>query len=476
MLKEQQKLIYRIAIILDCIVVGIAFLLAHILRINLQYLNLSELVYLHKMPPLKEYAWMIAFVIPLWIISLRHFGVYQSMRKKKFIDLFWDIFDASVLAILIFSAIAFLLKLEILSRGFVIILFVSVVFLLSIEKLAVLAVLRYIRRHGYNYRMLLIAGSGKRAETFAQMINDNPHWGLKILGFVDKEDRIGMEIANKKVIGSFNDVARILDDNVVDDVVFILPMSLLPYVRDCVKICEKVGVRSNIAVDFFDTTIAKPSIEEVEDWPLLTFDTIPLNATSLLIKRFIDIIVSALGLILLSPLFLITAFAIKMTSKGPVFFKQIRCGLHGRTFEIYKFRTMGVDAEERLEELMSLNEREGPVFKIRNDPRINKVGSFLRKVSLDELPQLINVLKGDMSLVGPRPPLPSEVTQYERWQRRRLSLRPGITCIHEVVAREDIDFDRWMKLDLEYIDNWSISLDIKILTRTIFAVFKGTGW
>ena len=475
MLKEQQKLIYRIAIILDCIVVGIAFLFAHMLRVNLEHLNLPALISIRKGFSFQTYAWTIAIVVPLWIVCLKHFGAYHSMRKKKFIDLFWNIFDASIFGILSFSAIGFLLKPDLLSRAFVIILFASVVFLLSVEKWIVLAVLRYIRRHGYNYRMLLIAGSGKRAENFAQMINDNPHWGLKILGFVDKEDRVGMEIANKKVIGSFNDVAKILDENVVDDVVFILPMSLLPYVRDCVKICEKVGVRSNIAVDFFDTTIAKPSIEEVEDWPLLTFDTIPLNATSLLIKRLIDIVLSASGLILLAPLFLITAFTIKITSKGPVFFKQTRCGLHGRKFEIYKFRTMGVDAEERLEELMSLNEREGPVFKIRNDPRITKVGSFLRKVSLDELPQLINVLKGDMSLVGPRPPLPSEVTQYERWQRRRLSLRPGITCIHEVVAREDIDFDRWMKLDLEYIDNWSITLDIKILTRTIFAVFKGTG-
>jgi exopolysaccharide biosynthesis polyprenyl glycosylphosphotransferase len=475
MLKEQQQVIYRIAIVLDCIVVGIAFLLAHILRVKLEYLNLPALISVQKGFSFQTYAWTMAIVIPLWIICLKHFGAYHSMRKKNFIDLFWNIFDGSILAILSFSAIAFLLKLDLLSRAFVIILFVSVVFLLSVEKWAGLAALRYIRRHGYNYRMLLIAGSGKRAENFAQMVNDNPQWGLKILGFVDKEDRVGMEIANKKVIGSFNDVARILDENVVDDVVFILPMSLLPYVRDCVKICEKVGVRSNIAVDFFDTTIAKPSIEEVEDWPLLTFDTISLNATSLFIKRLIDIVLSASGLILLAPLFLITALAIKMTSKGPVFFKQIRSGLHGRTFEIYKFRTMGVGAEERLEELMSLNEREGPVFKIRNDPRITKIGGFLRKVSLDELPQLINVLKGDMSLVGPRPPLPSEVTQYERWQRRRLSLRPGITCIHEVVAREDIDFDRWMKLDLEYIDNWSITLDIKILTRTIFAVFKGTG-
>jgi exopolysaccharide biosynthesis polyprenyl glycosylphosphotransferase len=475
MLKEQQQLISRIAIILDCIVVGIAFLFAHILRVKLEYLNLPALISIQKGFSFQTYAWTMAIVVPLWIVCLKHFGAYHSMRKKKFIDLFWNIFDGSILATLIFSAIAFLLKLELLSRAFVVILFISIVCFLTIEKLAVLAVLHSIRRHGYNYRMLLIAGSGKRAENFAQMVNDNPHWGLKILGFVDREDKVGMEIANKKVIGSFKDLARILDENVVDDVVFILPMSLMPYVRDCIKVCEKVGVRSNIAVDFFDTDIAKPSLEEIEDWPLLTFDTIPLNETSLFLKRLIDFIVSASCLILLAPLFLVIAIAIKMTSKGPVFFKQMRCGLHGRTFEIYKFRTMVVGAEEKLEELMSLNEREGPVFKIRNDPRITKVGRFLRKVSLDELPQLINVFKGDMSLVGPRPPIPSEVAQYERWQRRRLSLRPGITCIHEVVAREDIDFDRWMKLDLEYIDNWSFTLDIKILTRTIFAVFKGTG-
>jgi exopolysaccharide biosynthesis polyprenyl glycosylphosphotransferase len=476
MLKEQQQLIHRIAIILDCIVVGIAFLFAYMIRINLEYLNLPALISIAKGFSFQTYAWTMTIVIPLWIICLKHFGVYHSMRKKRFLDLFWDIFDASILAMLIFSAIAFLLKLELLSRAFVIILFLSIVCLLTIEKLAGLAVLHYIRRHGYNYRMLLVAGSGKRAENFAQMVNDNPHWGLKILGFVDREDKVGMKIANKKVIGAFKDFARILDDNVVDDVVFILPMSLMSYVRDCVKTCEKVGVRSNVVVDFFDINIAKPSIEKIKDWNLLTFDTIPLNATSLLVKRLIDIIVSAFGLILLSPVFLITALAIKMTSKGPVFFKQTRSGLHGRTFEIYKFRTMVVDAEERLEELMSLNEREGPVFKIRNDPRITRVGRYMRKVSLDELPQLINVLKGDMSLVGPRPPIPSEVAQYERWQRRRLSLRPGITCIHEVVARDDKDFDRWMNLDLEYIDNWSISLDLKILTRTIFAVLKGTGW
>lgn len=476
MLKEQKQLIHRIAIILDCFVVGIAFLLAHILRANVDYLSISELVFIKKVYPLEKYAWMMIIVVPLWIVCLSHFGVYQSIRKKKFKDLFWDIFDASVLAVLTFSAIAFLLKLEILSRAFVIILFVSIILMLIIEKWSVLALLQHMRRQGYNYRVLLIVGSGERAENFAQMIDEHPHWGLKILGFVDEEDRAGMEVGKGKVIGSFQDIARILDENVIDEVVFILPRKWLPSLEDYVKICEKVGVKATIVVDFFDTSIAKPTITEINNWHLLTFDTTPFNVTSLFIKRLIDIAVSASGLILFSPLLLIIAILIKTTSDGPVFFKQTRCGLHGRKFTICKFRTMVVDAEEKLKELMSFNEREGPVFKMQNDPRVTKVGRFLRKLSLDELPQLINVFKGNMSLVGPRPPIPSEVEQYERWQRRRLSLRPGITCIHEVVAREDRDFERWMKLDLEYIDNWSLSIDMKILMRTVVAVFKGTGY
>lgn len=249
-----------------------------------------------------------------------------------------------------------------------------------------------------------------------------------------------------------------------------------PALRIIYKVCERVGVKATVAVDFFNTSIAQPIITEIHGIPLLTLDTTPHNVLYLAIKRLIDIVVSGLGLILLSPFFLVIAVIIKMTSEGPVFFKQTRCGLHGRKFTIYKFRTMVVDAEKKLEELMKFNEREGPVFKMKNDPRITPIGRFLRKTSLDELPQLINVLKGDMSLVGPRPPLPSEVEKYERWQRRRLSLKPGITCIHEVIARGDKDFERWMKLDLEYIDNWSLSLDMRILTKTFFAVIKGTGY
>jgi len=476
MLKEQENLIHKIAMAIDSLVVAIAFVLAYILRDNLQYLHSAKFEFLHKMPPFKDYAWLTIIVIPLWIATLSHYGMYHSMRKKRIADIFWNIFDASLLSVFIFSAVAFLLKWDLPSRTFIMILFVCTILLLLIEKWSALALLQYVRRRGYNYRVLLIVGSGDRAKNLAAMIEAHPHWGLKILGFVDEEERVGTKVGKGKVMGSFNNIAKILDENVVDEVIFILPRSWLPSLEDYIKVCEKVGVKATIAVDFFNTSISKPMITVIHGLPLLTLDTTPYNIIHFTLKRVIDVVVSGCGLILLLPFSLIIAVIIKVTSEGPVFFRQIRCGLHGRKFTIYKFRTMVVDAEERLEELMKFNEREGPIFKMKKDPRITGIGKFLRKTSLDELPQLINVFKGDMSLVGPRPPLPSEVEKYERWQRRRLSLKPGITCIHEVIARGDKDFERWMKLDLEYIDNWSLPLDMRILARTFLAVIKGTGY
>ena len=286
---------------------------------------------------------------------------------------------------------------------------------------------------------------------------------------------LGKVVGQSKVIGTFDEMARIMDENVVDEVVFVMPRKWLDHLEGYVRVCEKIGVKATIAVDFFDTAIARPVVREVDGWPLLTFDSTPNDQFYLSLKRVLDLVGSGLGLIALSPLFLLIGLMIKMTSRGPVFFSQIRCGVNGRTFSILKFRTMIVNAEAKLKELQGMNEVGGPVFKIRNDPRVTAIGRILRKTSLDELPQLFNVLKGDMSLVGPRPPIPAEVEKYERWQRRRLSMRPGITCIHEVVARNDKDFNNWMKLDLEYIDRWCFGLDLKILARTVLAVVRGTG-
>jgi exopolysaccharide biosynthesis polyprenyl glycosylphosphotransferase len=211
-------------------------------------------------------------------------------------------------------------------------------------------------------------------------------------------------------------------------------------------------------------------------FPLMTFESTSLKLGQLFFKRLFDFIVAGIGFILLTPFLFIVAILIKRTSVGPVFFKQLRCGMYGRKFVFYKFRTMIADAESKLKDISQYNEMNGPVFKMKNDPRITKVGKWLRKFSIDELPQLWNVIKGDMSLVGPRPPIPYEVEKYDIWQRRRLSMRPGITCLWQASGRSEIaDFDEWMKLDLEYIDNWSLGLDFKILFKTIPMVLLGIG-
>jgi exopolysaccharide biosynthesis polyprenyl glycosylphosphotransferase len=217
-------------------------------------------------------------------------------------------------------------------------------------------------------------------------------------------------------------------------------------------------------------------LHELEGFPLLSFSTTPTNEALMFVRRILDVVLSSLILLFAGPLLMLpTAILIKLTSRGPVLFEQERCGLHGRVFTMYKFRSMVDKAEKRRVELDGLNEMDGPVFKFSSDPRVTAVGRLLRRFSLDEFPQFFNVLKGDMSLVGPRPPLPQEVAHYQRWQRRRLSMKPGITCLWQISGRNEVSFEDWMKLDLTYIDNWSLLLDLKILLKTVPAVLLGRG-
>ncbi|HKZ17209.1 MAG TPA: sugar transferase [Geobacteraceae bacterium] len=469
MLKEQNELIQRTAVCIDAAVVGMAFMVAFVIR------DYPESHSLHGLPSFSECLPMLVFVVPLWAMALWVFGAYASMREKGFGKTFWAVFEASLAATFVFSTAGFLMNLDILSRTFVLTLFVTTVSMLTIEKWVTLLFLRNIRRKGHDCRVALIVGSGTRALKFTEMIERHSEWGIRILGYIDEPEMMGKTVGKGRVIGTLDDMARIIDKNVVDEVIFTMPRAWLDRLDGYIRICEKTGVKATVAFDLFDTAIARPLIREVDGWPLLTLDSTPHDFLHLSLKRCLDLAGSALGLLILSPLFLLITAAVKATSKGPVFFSQTRCGLNGRQFRILKFRTMVINAEKKLDELKRLNELEGPVFKIRHDPRITAVGRLLRKTSLDELPQLINVFRGDMSLVGPRPPIPSEVDRYERWQRRRLSMRPGITCIHEVAARNEKDFNKWMKLDLEYIDNWSFGLDFRILTMTVLAVVRGTG-
>ena len=245
--------------------------------------------------------------------------------------------------------------------------------------------------------------------------------------------------------------------------------------EDLFLLCEERGITARLAINFFPHVIAKTHLEELDGVPLLTFTTTPKNELLLFLRRGFDFLGSLILLIILSPIFLLVTLAIRLDSAGPIVYRQIRCGLNGRKFTLYKFRSMVQGAEVQKEELASYNIMDGPVFKMKNDPRVTRVGKFLRKTSLDELPQLINVLRGDMSFVGPRPLPAEEVEKIKGWQRRRLSMKPGITGLWQVSGRNQIDFEQWMKLDLEYIDSWSLGLDFKILLRTIFAVLLGKG-
>ena len=261
----------------------------------------------------------------------------------------------------------------------------------------------------------------------------------------------------------------------MDEVIFVVPGRMLGEFEETFLLCEDLGINARIAVGMFPHLIAKAQLEEFQGRPLLTFTTTSTNTLALGLKRLLDLSAGLALLLLLGLPGLAIALAIKLDSEGPVLFSQVRSGLHGRQFRMHKFRSMVADAESRRDQLESVNEMDGPVFKIRDDPRITRVGRLLRRTSLDELPQVLNIIKGDMSLVGPRPPIPAEVERYQRWQRRRLSMKPGITCLWQVSGRNQVDFEEWMRLDLRYIDSWSLWLDFKILILTIPAVLTGRG-
>jgi exopolysaccharide biosynthesis polyprenyl glycosylphosphotransferase len=328
-------------------------------------------------------------------------------------------------------------------------------------------------------RHVIIVGTNRRAVELARRIDASLGGSLKLVGFVDQqwdgEDEFRKSGYN--VVSDFAGFQDFLKDHVVDEVVICTPLKSL--YDESVRIfeqCEQQGITVRFRSDPVSPSIGRSEIDKFEGQPVLTVNSTPPPSLNLYVKRLVDFVVSAGLLLLISPLMLLIALAIKLTSDGPVFFIQDRVGLNKRRIRFYKFRTMVVDAEQRLASLESMNEVSGPVFKIKRDPRVTPLGRFLRKSSLDELPQLINVLKGEMSLVGPRPLAVRDYSGItEDWQRRRLSVPPGITCLWQVQGRSSIPFDRWMELDLEYIDNWSLLLDLKICVKTIPAVILGTG-
>ncbi|MGA2775279.1 MAG: sugar transferase [Candidatus Omnitrophota bacterium] len=427
--------------------------------------------------PLSAYIGLLPILLIIWLGLLYSFGMYKSFRTKEAVDIVIIVFKATFLGFIIFATYTYLFKLDYISRAFIAFVFIFSAILITFEKIILILFTRYIRKKGYNFRCVLIVGTGERAQYFIDLIREHAEWGLKIVGLIDEDiDKIGKVICGCEVIGSFKNMPDIIHNNIIDEVVFVVPRSWLNKIEEIMHFCETEGLKVSVAVDYFKLKLSQGKQEELGGFPLLTFESTSDKLWQLLFKRLLDLIFCIVALVLLIPVFIIVSIIIKVTSEGPVFFRQERCGLNGRKFTLYKFRTMIRDAEDKLDSLMEHNEMKGPVFKIENDPRLTKVGKFLRKSSIDELPQLWNVLMGDMSVVGPRPPIPAEVKKYDNWQRRRLSMRPGITCFWQINGRNKIvDFNEWMRLDLEYIDNWSLWLDFKILFKTVPVVLFGIG-
>ena len=474
MLKERAKLIAYWVGATDLVLTAGAFLTAWWLRSHLGSRLLPQF-FPTELYPLSRYLGLLPLVLAIWAFLLVTSETYSSRRTVALSREVWQVVRIVGIGTLTLAATGWLLRLDFVSRPFLV-LFASIdLVLLVAAKVVLRSTARHIRRRGYNYRTLLIVGINPRSQEVAEIVQAHPHWGLKLLGFVAPNGSHPELVCGLPVLGSADDLPRILQDEVVDEVIFVLSRRQLEEFEDSFLLCSELGIRARVAL-FFPHMKARVVMEELEGIPLLTFTNTPGAPFPIFIKRLVDLLVSMAGLVVLSPLLAMTAVTIKLGSRGPVLFTQVRCGLNGRRFTLFKFRTMAVGAEEQLDEVAHLNEVNGPAFKARRDPRVTPVGRLLRHLSIDELPQLVNVLMGQMSLVGPRPPLPEEVTRYQRWQLRRLSMKPGMTGLWQVSGRAGLDdFNRWIALDLAYIDQWSLWLDLKIMLKTVPAVLLAKG-
>lgn len=468
MLKEQAKLVSTINIAIDLITLLCAFLIAYWLR----YLQggLSNVFH---------YLWILLVILPLWITLLHHFGFYSSKRMASIPRILVDLIKVHAVGGIVTSSIIFLITPRDFSRELLLLTLLFSFLLLTCVQVATRATLKFMRRLGYNYRNIVLVGMQKGAANLIELVEEHEEWGVRILGLIQPQAGEYPEFAHGHlVLGTMDHITDICKKHPVDEVIFCTTKDEFKFdVEEYVNELEEMGVTVRMVLNLYFKFNTRKDLSLFHgELPLMTFYPRTFDAGQLFFKRCLDVAGAYTGLILTGILFPFIALAIKLDSPGPLFFGQTRVRENGRTFRCWKFRSMYIDAEERKKELMALNEMKGAIFKIKDDPRITKVGKFLRKTSLDELPQFWNVLKGEMSLVGTRPPTPDEVEKYENWQRKRICIKPGITGLWQVSGRNQIqDFDDVVRLDLDYIERWSLSLDVYLLFKTIKVVFAREG-
>ncbi|HEY1240443.1 MAG TPA: sugar transferase [Bryobacteraceae bacterium] len=453
----------------DVVLVALAFEAAYQTRVPLRLRFVFFLT-------VEQKALLLGFAVLTWVVTGLWFEIYEKLDSGDPRTILRDTARqcaAGALALVLFQ---YALRME-LSRLFLIGFSLYAWVLLLGFRLTAGRVVGIIRREFAAPHYVMVVGTGSRAMRLAYALEKSAEYGIRLRGFLSEESAPAKrEIVLKEAypVSPVGDLPAMLRQHVIDEIIFAVPSESLARLEEYFLLCDEEGVRTRVAVDFFPHVNSTVSLDRFGATPLLTFSAAPYDEVRLLLKRSLDIVLAAAGLVVLAPFMLLIALLIRLTSPGPAIFRQVRCGLNGRRFVFYKFRSMCENAEELKAAVAHLSTRQ-TAFKIPHDPRLTPIGHYLRKFSIDECPQLWNVLRGDMSLVGPRPAVPSEVDQYKRWQRRRLRMRPGLTCLWAVSGRDHLDFETWMKMDMQYIDNWSLALDWKILVRTIPRVLAGRG-
>jgi exopolysaccharide biosynthesis polyprenyl glycosylphosphotransferase len=410
-----------------------------------------------------------------WIAVLWAHGLYRSRARWTFRSEAGDILRATLTFAVGTLAFLFVFKLPDVSRLLLLYLFPSLAAMALVTRVGLRLLLARLRGSGRNTRFMLVVGANERAQRFADLVEGHYELGIKVIGHLKATPKDRGVVLTRPHLGTLDELEAILHSEVVDEVAICLPFSEQEVIDEIARLCEEEGKIVRIPVAVLERTLSSGRIENIDGTPILSLVSGSDRVLGLAAKRALDIIGSAFLLLALSPLFALLGVLVKLDSPGSSFFRQTRVGLHGRPLKVVKFRSMCSDAEQRLDDLRGLNVIRGHAFKMERDPRVTRVGRFLRRTSLDELPQLWNVLRGQMSLVGPRPPLPCEVAKYDVWHRRRLSMKPGMTGLWQIGARRNPEFDHWVEKDLEYIDQWSFWLDLKIIARTLPAMLSGEG-
>lgn len=471
MIRQQRKYFYPFLLIMDTLSIILSFLvLSPILcsiLLNIETANTKEFITSFRFVNLLP-------VSTVLILSLmRLFGAWNVVRKINPLTEFLRV-GLPCGATLVFVLIL-LHPLTEINLNVFILTFCVIWLLIYITRLLLFLNLGFYRKKSSYLTHLLIIGTTKTGYDLARIFQNHPEYGVSVTGFITfNEDEIGSDIFSIKVLGGIKDLPAIKNSHIVDAVLYVGGTGDLKEFRKIAFRCELEGT-SFYNTSFIDRADTDFFIDRIKGFSFVGSNPVAHSPEKLFIKRLFDIIGSSVIILCLTPVWLIVPILIKLDSKGPVFFKQTRVGKNGRVFYMYKFRSMVADAEKLKDKLDNLNEMDGPVFKIKDDPRVTRLGRMIRKTSIDELPQLFNVFMGKMSLVGPRPPIPEEVVQYQPWQKKRVSIKPGITCLWQVSGRNELNFDEWIKLDIQYIENWSFMLDLKILLRTIPAVLSAKG-